>query len=84
LYRENISPLQEYKIGFVALIASSKEFKEKKFASNLLNYVLDKEKRKGTQFVVANTETKNESAIAFFKSNGFKITAHLNEYHIWN
>ena len=84
LYRENISPLKEYKIGFVSLIASSPKYKEKKYASNLLNYVLSTVKTKHTQYVVANTESKNTSALKFFKRNNFIETASLNEYHLWN
>lgn len=84
LYKENISPLGDYVIGFVSLIASSPEFKEKKYASNLLNYVLHSEKLKGTNYVIANTEISNTDAISFFKKNEFKSEVNLNEYHIWN
>lgn len=83
LYKENISPLPEYRIGFVGLIASDPEHKEKNYATNLLNFVLSKAKQDGTQYVVANTETKNTGAINFFKKNNFKVTSYLNEYHIW-
>ncbi len=84
LYKENISPLGDYVIGFVSLIASSPEFKGKKYASNLLNYVLHTAKLKGTNYVIANTEISNKEAIGFFKKNGFKSEVNLNEYHIWN
>lgn len=84
LYRENMSPLADYTIGFVSLIASSPEFKGKKYASNLLNYVLHIFKLKGTNYVIANTETGNKEALEFFKKNKFIPTANLNEYHIWN
>ncbi len=84
LYRENMSPLPEYKIGFVSLIASSPEHKGKEYASNLLNYVMHKAKMQSTSYVIANTENKNASALKFFAKNGFKPTVNLNEYHIWN
>ena len=84
LYRENISPLAQYKIGFVSLIASSPEFKEKKYASNLLNFVLNKAKTNKTDYVIANTEKRNINAIYFFSKNNFSVTSHLNEYHIWS
>jgi len=84
LYKENISPLGDYVIGFVSLIASSPEFKGKHYASNLLNYVLNAAKFKGTNYVIANTEISNTEAIGFFKKNGFKSEVNLNEYHIWN
>ncbi|HWY11380.1 MAG TPA: GNAT family N-acetyltransferase [Bacteroidia bacterium] len=84
LYKENISPIGDYTIGFVSLIASSPEFKGKQYASNLLNYVLHSAKLKGTNYVIANTETGNAEAISFFKKNGFKSEINLNEYHIWN
>jgi GNAT superfamily N-acetyltransferase len=84
LYGENISPLKEYKIGFVSLIASSPEFKGKQYASNLMNFVLHKAKITGTNYVIANTEAGNVGALGFFKSNGFVQTSHLKEYHIWN
>ncbi len=84
LYRENMSPIPEYKIGFVSLIASSPDFKGKKYASNLLNYVLHAAKFHGTNYVIANTEIGNTEAINFFKKNNFKSEVNLNEYHIWN
>ena len=84
LYKENISPIGDFVIGFVSLIASSPEFKGKQYASNLLNYVLHAAKLKGTSYVIANTETSNTDAISFFKKNGFKSEVNLNEYHIWN
>ncbi len=84
LYKENISPIGDYVIGFVSLIASSPEFKGKKYASNLLNYVLHSAKLKGTNYVIANTEVSNTDAINFFKKNEFKSEVNLNEYHIWN
>ncbi len=84
LYKDNISPLTEYKIGFVGLIAASPEFKEKNCSTNLLNFVLSKAKAEGTQYVIANTETKNDSAVQFFKKNNFSVTSYLNEYHLWN
>jgi ribosomal protein S18 acetylase RimI-like enzyme len=84
LYKENISPLKKYKIGFVSLIATSPEFKGKRNASNLLNFVLNSAKKNGTAWVIANTELKNESALNFFKKNNFTVTSILNEYHLWN
>jgi GNAT superfamily N-acetyltransferase len=84
LYKENISPIGDYTIGFVSLIASSPEFKGKHYASNLLNYVLHSAKMKGTNYVIANTEISNKDAIGFFKKNGFKSEVNLNEYHVWN
>ena len=84
LYRENISPLEKFKIGFVSLIASSADYKEKKYASNLLNYVFNIAKNRNTHYVIANTESKNISALSFFKKNNFIETAFLNEYHLWN
>lgn len=84
LYKENISPLGDYVIGFVSLIASSPQFKGKQYASNLLNYVLHSAKLKGTSYVIANTETSNTDAINFFKKNEFRSEVNLNEYHIWN
>ncbi len=83
LYKPNISPLNKIKIGFVSLISSSPNYKEKKYASNLLNYVLSK-MRLDTCFVIANTEIQNSSALSFFSKNNFLITTYLNEYHIWN
>jgi RimJ/RimL family protein N-acetyltransferase len=84
LYRHNVSPIDKYRIGFVSLIASSPEQKEKHHASDLLHFVLDKAKKSGTRFVIANTESKNTAALRFFKKNSFTPTALLNEYHIWN
>jgi hypothetical protein len=84
LYRENISPLQEYKTGFVSLIASSPDYKEKRHASNLLNFVFNKAKLENTKFVIANPELKNSTALNFFKKNNFVETSILNEYHIWS
>lgn len=84
LYCENISPLKEYKTGFVSLVASSPTYKEKRYASTLLNFILNKAKEQKTDHVIANTECKNTGAINFFKRNNFKETAFLNEYHIWN
>jgi dTDP-4-amino-4,6-dideoxy-D-galactose acyltransferase len=83
LYKSNISPINSVKIGFVSLIASTNKFKKKKYASNLLNYVLSK-MRLDTCFVIANTEIQNNSALSFFSKNNFLITSYLNEYHIWN
>jgi ribosomal protein S18 acetylase RimI-like enzyme len=84
LYKENISPLPQYKIGFVSLIASSPEFKGKNYATGLLNAVLGKAKEHKTDYVIANTEKNNDKAIHFFRKNNFTVTSHLNEYHIWS
>lgn len=83
LYKPNISPISSITIGFVSLIASSTNYKEKKYASNLLNYVLHK-MQSTTSYVIANTEIQNDSALRFFSKNKFLITSYLNEYHIWN
>ena len=84
LYRENISPLPDYKTGFVSLIASSADFKEKKYSSNLLHFVLNEAKLTDTKFVIANTELGNSTALNFFKKNNFSETSYLNEYHLWS
>lgn len=84
LYRKNISPLNTYKIGFVSLIASAVEYKNRNFAGSLLNYVINQAKSENTQYIVANTETTNTSALSFFNKNGFLVSARLNEYHLWN
>lgn len=83
LYKTNISPLDDLTIGLVSLIASSNIYKKKKYATNLLNYVFNKVKSK-TNYVIANTEIHNTSALKFFAKNNFQITSYLNEYHIWN
>jgi GNAT superfamily N-acetyltransferase len=84
LYRKDVSPVADYKIGFVSLIASSPEFAGKNFASNLMNYVLAVAKSDNTSYCIANTSTKSNDAIGFFAKNHFKVTSYLNEYHLWN
>jgi GNAT superfamily N-acetyltransferase len=84
LYRKDISPISDYKIGFVSLIASSQNFKGKNYASNLLNYVLENARSENTSYCIANTSTKSNDAIGFFTKNNFKVTSYLNEYHLWN
>lgn len=84
LYKEDISPVSGIKIGFVSLIASTPDQKNKNAATNLLNFVIDNAKLNGTNYVIANTEIGSTGAIQFFKKNKFIQNSFLNEYHVWN
>jgi ribosomal protein S18 acetylase RimI-like enzyme len=82
LYKSNISPLSDVKIGFVALIAASREASQKGYASVLLQNLLAL-KKEDTSYVIANTDHNNTSALQFFKKNQFTISKTLHEYHLW-
>jgi hypothetical protein len=84
LYRTNVSPAKGVIIGFVSLIASSPAFRKRKYASNLLRYVMNVARTEGTRYIIANTESTNVQALDFFAYNRFKVTSKLNEYHLWN
>jgi ribosomal protein S18 acetylase RimI-like enzyme len=84
LYRKNISPLPGYTIGFVSLVATSPEYMGRRYASNLLNCVLQSAKQDGADYVIANTEQRNTDGLRFFAANGFVPTAMLQEYHVWS
>ena len=83
LYKKNISPLPERRIGFVSLVASAPEHAGRGHATGLLNFVIENAWRNGASHVVANTDQRSQRALDFFARNGFQTTAILNEYHVW-
>lgn len=83
LYKKNVSPLKTIKVGFIGLIATQHNSKNKNYASLLLNYAFKKAITENTNYVIANTESRNTSALNFFKKNNFKVTSTLFESNIW-
>lgn len=85
LLNVNFSPIKGCRpIVFVSLIATRPEFREKQIGQNLLRFAASKHCLTREDYLIANTELRNFSAINFFMANGFRIQAALHEYHLWN
>ena len=72
---------QRSKVADLASLAVDKPYRDSGIGKSLVNFVLNKSKKKGLKKASLEVRTDNQKAISFFEDLDFKIVKVLKKYH---